>query len=153
MSLLESRHCQVDLIAVVYNLATLSGMLLLFNTPGSYNPEAISLAVTPHIHFSGNLAGAPIFGALLNSTGGKWQAAICYSGAIQLVGVGCIMYGKQGLKYLGYRLTFSRGHSALQDTTEVVRCRLRGALVRPVLRGALLTAGSSVMLRVRMKIL
>ncbi|EJT97285.1 MFS general substrate transporter [Dacryopinax primogenitus] len=75
----------------VHNLATLSGMLLVFNLPG-------------------NTAGAPIFGAILRAGAGgtstgdggaggagageNWNGAIVFSGMIQLVGVLCICYAR-----------------------------------------------------------
>ncbi|EJU06688.1 hypothetical protein DACRYDRAFT_26748, partial [Dacryopinax primogenitus] len=51
----------------VNNLATLSGILTLFNTPG-------------------NAAGAPIGGAVLSGANNNWHALISYSGASQIVG-------------------------------------------------------------------
>ncbi|KZO93329.1 MFS general substrate transporter, partial [Calocera viscosa TUFC12733] len=64
----------------VHNLATLSGMLLVFNLPG-------------------NTAGAPIFGAILRASGAQddWRGAIIFSGMIQIVGVLCICYGTRSL--------------------------------------------------------
>ncbi|KAI0920640.1 hypothetical protein AcW1_002325 [Taiwanofungus camphoratus] len=56
-------------------LAGLSGLLLFFNLPG-------------------NSAGAPIGGAILNATGGNWQAVASYSGSMQLAGAGLLLYAR-----------------------------------------------------------
>ena len=55
-------------------LAGLSGLLLLFNAPGY-------------------AAGAPIAGAILGATGGSWHVVGAYSGAMQVVGACCLLYG------------------------------------------------------------
>jgi len=56
-------------------LAGLSGLLLFFNLPG-------------------NAAGAPIGGAILEATGGNWQAVASYSGAMQIIGAGMLLYAR-----------------------------------------------------------
>ncbi|PCH43185.1 MFS general substrate transporter [Wolfiporia cocos MD-104 SS10] len=56
-------------------LAGLSGLLLMFNLPG-------------------NAAGAPIGGAILQRSGGNWQAMACYSGAMQIAGAILLLYAR-----------------------------------------------------------
>ena len=55
-------------------LAGLSGLILLFNAPGY-------------------AAGAPIGGAILGATGNNWQVVAGYSGAVQVFGALCLLYG------------------------------------------------------------
>ncbi|EJT99721.1 MFS general substrate transporter [Dacryopinax primogenitus] len=59
----------------VQNLATLSGILLLFNMPG-------------------NAAGSPLAGAIFSASGGNWHAAITFSGMCSVVGAFCILYAR-----------------------------------------------------------
>ncbi|KAG9000655.1 hypothetical protein FRB94_005308 [Tulasnella sp. JGI-2019a] len=73
--------CYTSLLAPVIartfgtqKLATLSGLLILFNLPG-------------------NLAGPPLAGAILSATG-NWHAAITYSGGVQVVGALCFLYSR-----------------------------------------------------------
>jgi len=42
----------------------------------------------------GNAAGAPIGGAILEATGGNWQAVASYSGAMQIIGAGMLLYAR-----------------------------------------------------------
>lgn len=56
-------------------LAGLSGLLLFFNLPG-------------------NAAGAPIGGAILEASGGNWQAVASYSGAMQILGAALLLYAR-----------------------------------------------------------
>ncbi|KAI0744531.1 MFS general substrate transporter [Earliella scabrosa] len=56
-------------------LAGLSGLMLLFNLPG-------------------NSAGAPLGGAILSATGGNWLAVSLYSGSLQIVGAGVLLYAR-----------------------------------------------------------
>ncbi|KZP00144.1 MFS general substrate transporter [Calocera viscosa TUFC12733] len=72
----------------VNNLATLSGILTLFNTPGkshlSRNPFMCSC----------NAAGAPIGGAILSAANNNWHALISYSGATQIAGAALLLYAR-----------------------------------------------------------
>ncbi|KAI0632990.1 MFS general substrate transporter [Trametes polyzona] len=56
-------------------LAGLSGLLLLFNLPGTS-------------------AGAPLGGAILNGTRGNWVAVSCYSGGLQVLGATILLYAR-----------------------------------------------------------
>ncbi|KAG8951096.1 hypothetical protein FRC04_006755 [Tulasnella sp. 424] len=74
--------CFISLLAPVTaqlfgtsKLATLTGLLVMFNLPG-------------------NLAGAPLAGAILSATNRNWHAAISYSGAVQLAGVCVFLYAR-----------------------------------------------------------
>ncbi|KAG8922166.1 hypothetical protein FRC01_014383, partial [Tulasnella sp. 417] len=74
--------CFISLLAPVTGqlfgtskLATLTGLLILFNLPG-------------------NLAGAPLAGAILSATGRNWHAAASYSGSVQIVGLCVFLYGQ-----------------------------------------------------------
>ncbi|KAG9043339.1 hypothetical protein FS837_009735 [Tulasnella sp. UAMH 9824] len=74
--------CFISLLAPVTaqlfgtsKLATLTGLLIMFNLPG-------------------NLAGAPLAGAILSATGRNWHAAVSYSGAVQLAGVCVFLYAQ-----------------------------------------------------------
>ena len=42
----------------------------------------------------GNSAGAPLGGAILSATGGNWLAVSLYSGSLQIVGAGVLLYGE-----------------------------------------------------------
>ncbi|EJU06545.1 hypothetical protein DACRYDRAFT_103492 [Dacryopinax primogenitus] len=59
----------------VNNLATLSGILTLFNTPG-------------------NAATAPIAGAVLSAANNNWHALISYSGASQIAAALLLLYAR-----------------------------------------------------------
>ncbi|KAG9018286.1 hypothetical protein FRB90_011616 [Tulasnella sp. 427] len=74
--------CFISLLAPVTaqlfgtsRLATLTGLLVLFNMPG-------------------NLAGAPLAGAILSATNRNWHAAASYSGSVQIVGVSLFLYAR-----------------------------------------------------------
>ncbi|KAG9123003.1 hypothetical protein FRC07_000368, partial [Ceratobasidium sp. 392] len=57
------------------NLAGLTGTFNFFMTPG-------------------NLAAAPIAGAVLAASGGNWHAPISWSGGVQIIAVGVMFYGR-----------------------------------------------------------
>lgn len=56
-------------------LGGLSGLMIFFNLPG-------------------NAAGAPIGGAILQASGGNWQAVSSYSGVMQIVGAALLLYAR-----------------------------------------------------------
>ncbi|KZO94316.1 MFS general substrate transporter [Calocera viscosa TUFC12733] len=58
----------------VKNLATLSGVLMMFNMPG-------------------NAAGSPLVGAIFSASGG-WHAPICFSGLSAVIGAVTILYAR-----------------------------------------------------------
>lgn len=69
----------------------------------------------------GNLAGAPLAGAILSATGRNWHAAITYSGAVQLAGVLTFLYGMPMLiARWCIILTLSHSYSTLQETAQVI---------------------------------
>ncbi|KAH7339993.1 major facilitator superfamily domain-containing protein [Rhizoctonia solani] len=57
------------------NLAGLTGTFNFFMTPG-------------------NLAAAPIAGLVLSASGGNWHAPISYSGGVQLIAIGLMLYSR-----------------------------------------------------------
>ncbi|KAI8996259.1 MFS general substrate transporter [Trametes punicea] len=74
--------CFISLVSAVVariygadRLAGLSGLLLLFNTPGY-------------------AAGAPIAGAILGATGNDWRVVAGYGGAVQILGALCLVYAR-----------------------------------------------------------
>ncbi|KAI0673187.1 MFS general substrate transporter [Trametes maxima] len=56
-------------------LAGLSGLLMLFNTPGY-------------------AAGAPLAGAILGATGNNWRAVAGYCGSVQVIAALCLVYAR-----------------------------------------------------------
>jgi len=74
--------CFISLLAPVIaqlfgtsKLATLSGMLIMFNLPG-------------------NIASSPLAGTILSGTNQNWHAVIAYSGGIQLLAVLIFLYAR-----------------------------------------------------------
>ncbi|EMD34914.1 hypothetical protein CERSUDRAFT_96826 [Gelatoporia subvermispora B] len=57
------------------SLAGLSGLIMVFSLPG-------------------NAAGAPAGGAILQMSGGDWQAVAIYSGAMQIIGAVLLLYAR-----------------------------------------------------------
>ncbi|QRW18476.1 major facilitator superfamily transporter [Rhizoctonia solani] len=76
------------------NLATLTGLFNIANVPGM-------------------LSGPPIGGVILDGAGHSWHALAAYSGSIQLLGVICILYGKES--------------RAVQERQEAVRENINSA--------------------------
>uniref|UniRef100_A0A0W0EYB5 Major facilitator superfamily (MFS) profile domain-containing protein n=1 Tax=Moniliophthora roreri TaxID=221103 RepID=A0A0W0EYB5_MONRR len=56
-------------------LSTISGFMLLANSPGQ-------------------IAGSAIGGAILSASGGDWKAVTFYSGGMQIIGAVCILYAR-----------------------------------------------------------
>ncbi|KAJ8469136.1 hypothetical protein ONZ51_g9199 [Trametes cubensis] len=74
--------CFISLVSAVVvriygadKVAGLSGLLLLFNTPGY-------------------AAGAPIAGAILGATGNNWRVVAGYGGSVQIAGALCLVYAR-----------------------------------------------------------
>ncbi|KAK0442805.1 major facilitator superfamily domain-containing protein [Desarmillaria tabescens] len=59
----------------VEGLSTITGLMILANSPGQ-------------------LAGAPIAGAIFSASGGSWVAVTMYSGGAMVLGSLCILYGE-----------------------------------------------------------
>ncbi|KAF9075382.1 major facilitator superfamily domain-containing protein [Rhodocollybia butyracea] len=59
----------------VEGLSTITGFMILANSPGQF-------------------AGSSISGIVLSSSGNNWAAVSLYSGSMQIVGAVCILYGK-----------------------------------------------------------
>ncbi|KAJ7337525.1 major facilitator superfamily domain-containing protein [Mycena albidolilacea] len=57
------------------DLATITGLMILVNSPGQ-------------------LAGASIGGAVFSGSGGDWRAVSLYSGCVMLVGAACVLYAR-----------------------------------------------------------
>jgi len=98
--------CFISLVAPVSaqlygtdKLATLSGLLILFNGPGTFEFHGSTWPMSyPNYGFIipnrlGNLAGAPLYGTLLDATNRNWHAGITLSGGCQLLGAATILYG------------------------------------------------------------
>ena len=86
-------------------LAGLSGLLLLFNAPGTslslsrrvkHMLVHRGLSIQPRgrsYPYIGYAAGAPIGGAILGATGNNWRIVAAYSGSVQVLGALILLYG------------------------------------------------------------
>ncbi|KAG8842704.1 hypothetical protein FRB96_004822 [Tulasnella sp. 330] len=97
--------CFISLLAPVIarifgtrKLATLSGLLVLFNLPG-------------------NFGGPPLAGAILSATG-NWHAAITYAGGVQMVGGLCFLYAFLLIPDIRTILLLSKAAKRLIDANE-----------------------------------
>ena len=96
-------------------LAGLSGLLLLFNAPGEYRtPPPIRHRdflsewrqfLIMSYELTGYAAGAPVGGAILGATGNNWQVVAGYSGAVQVLGALCLVYGALRSSHPSLRLS------------------------------------------------
>ncbi|KAK0447184.1 major facilitator superfamily domain-containing protein [Armillaria borealis] len=59
----------------IQGLSTITGFMVLMNSPGQ-------------------MAGAPIAGAILSASGGNWVAVTIYSGGITVLGALCVLYAR-----------------------------------------------------------
>ncbi|PBK63944.1 MFS general substrate transporter [Armillaria solidipes] len=59
----------------IQGLSTITGFMVLMNSPGQ-------------------MAGAPIAGAILSASGGNWVAVTMYSGGITVLGALCVLYAR-----------------------------------------------------------
>lgn len=75
----------------IHNLGALTGVLNLANVPGGL--YAMELEVITDTTTTGNLAGPPIGGTILDHSNRNWHALAAYSGLAQVVGMACILYG------------------------------------------------------------